>query len=324
MRRPQSSMPLGSSASGHHVQNRLARITATAPFNCCVLLLSEDRDGTQRTALDQPGFHIIRAASVPEAKRLFGRRPEISVVILDLETTGEDGPALAEIFRTEYPGRDWVEYLILSRSDAHITQPTGTRTSEVLSKPLGPGQLLTAVTESYNASRLRRLNHEERSSLEASVAEFQTRVGAAASQMLAHIRQSYGVISSSTSSTGKEEGAASHLLALISEEQVRARLRGKIFGSLAQNRASWMLLLVLSEAFQTEREVTIKSIAYHAGLPLSSALRRLNEMCSEGLAARWGDPNDARRSFVSLTPLGQSYFVRYESELRKAAAGKTR
>jgi DNA-binding MarR family transcriptional regulator len=91
-----------------------------------------------------------------------------------------------------------------------------------------------------------------------------------------------------------------------------------VFGSLAHNRSSWMLLLVLSEAFQVGQEITIKGAAYQAGLPLSSALRRLNEMCSEGLILRRGDPGDARRSFVSLTPSGQSYFLRYEAELSRA------
>jgi DNA-binding MarR family transcriptional regulator len=57
--------------------------------------------------------------------------------------------------------------------------------------------------------------------------------------------------------------------------------------------------------------LTIKSAAYAAGLPLSSALRKINDMCAEGLIARRGDPDDARRSFVTLTPQGQSYFNRF-------------
>lgn len=312
----QSSMVLGSSASGRHVQNRSARIAATAAFDCSILLLSEDRDGTQRADLAQPGFHVIRAADAREAKRLFGERPDISVVILDLDAAGAEGAGLAETLRAGQPGRDWVEFLVLPASGASgIAQPFAVPAADMLPRPLRRGQLLAAVTESFNAARLKRLNHDERRSLEDAIAQFQTRIGTAAAQMLAHIR--HGAGHAAALPAGNESDAAKRLLALVGEDRTRARLQARIFGSLAQNRTSWLLLLVLSEALQAGQEVTIKSAAYHAGLPLSSALRRLNELCAQGLVARRGDPHDARRSFVSLTPQGQSYFVQYEAELSR-------
>lgn len=306
------------------MQNRLARIAATAPFNCSILLLSEDPDGAQRADLAQPGFQVLRARNTREAKRIFAERAEISVVIIDLETTGADGTHLAGALRTEHAGRDWVEYVILSGSGTPDIGPSfDALACDRLSKPLGPGQLLAAVTQSYNSARLRRLNQEEGHFLEASMAEFQTRIGTAASQLLAHIKQGYGATTAAAPPAGDERDAARQLRTLVHEEKMRARLREKVFGSLAHNRARWMLLLVLSEAFQARQEVTIKSTAYQAGLPLSSALRLLNEMCSQGLAARRGDPLDARRSFVALTPLGQSYFMRYAAELSRAKAADT-
>jgi DNA-binding MarR family transcriptional regulator len=118
------------------------------------------------------------------------------------------------------------------------------------------------------------------------------------------------------------------LQAFIREESERARLREKIFGPLVQNHAVWMLLLALWDSQQSATELTIKSVAYSAGLPLSSALRKINEMCASGLVQRRGDPDDARRSFVTLTPQGQAYFARLFSEwsgmreVRKLASGE--
>jgi DNA-binding MarR family transcriptional regulator/CheY-like chemotaxis protein len=296
-----------------------------ASFSCSILFLSEDADGTQRADLAQPEFQIIRVSNVGEARQVFAMRPEISVVIVDLDTAGTDGSHLAAALRTEHPERNWVEFVFLSRSKAaEFDQTLDVQSFEVLSKPLSPGQLLAAVTEGYNSSRLRQFGQEEQRTLDAPIAEFQARVGAATSQLLARIKQGYGAAMPSAPPARDERDAARQLRTLINEEQMRARLRAKVFGSLARNRASWMLLLVLSEAFQAGQEVTIKGTAYHAGLPLSSALRRLNEMCSQGLILRRGDPGDARRSFVSLTPLGQSYFVRYATEMSRAEeTGKT-
>lgn len=299
--------------------NRLARLSASAPFCCGILFLSEDPDGAQRADLAQPEFQIIRASNASEAKQLFATHPEISVIIVDLETTGTDGPHLAKALRTAHPGRDWMEFVFLSANKtADMTPALDAQAFEVLSKPLSPGQLLAAVTEGYNSSRLRQFRHEEQRSLDVPVAEFRARVGAATSQLLAHITQDYGAAMPSAPLARDEKDAARQLRILICEEQTRASLRERVFGSLAHNHASWMLLLILSEAFQGGQEITIKGAAYRAGLPLSSALRRLNEMCSQGLVLRRGDPGDARRSFVSLTPSGQSYFVRYEAELSRA------
>ena len=74
----------------------------------------------------------------------------------------------------------------------------------------------------------------------------------------------------------------------------------------------------MAEAQWAGAELTVKSAAYSAGLPLSSALRKINEMCANGLVLKRGDPHDARRSFVTLTPSGQSTLARYLSELSDA------
>jgi CheY-like chemotaxis protein/DNA-binding MarR family transcriptional regulator len=318
VQRSQSNMPLGHSVSGHHLQNRLARTAAKAPFRCDILFLSEDQDVIQQADFARPGFNIIRAYNASEAKQLFADNPEIAVVIIDLESAGTDGGNLTASLQSEQPGRDWVEYVILSGSNAPDISPALEALAPgVLSKPLCPGELLAAVTEGYNSSRLRRLNHEERHAFEAPIAEFQMRVSAATAQLLAHLKGTHLATAASVQPAKDGKDAARHLRALINEERMRARLRERVFGALAHNHANWMLLLVLSEAFQAGQEVTIKSTAYNAGLPLSSALRRLNEMCLEGLAARREDPSDARRSFVSLTPQGQSYFVHYEAELSR-------
>lgn len=298
------------------MQNRLALTAAKASFICDILFLSEEQDGIQQADLAQSGFHIIRASNVREAKQLFAEHPEISVIIVDLETTGVDGRHLPKSLQSEHPGRGWVEYVIISgRNAADIAPPFEALASGALSKPLYPGQLLAAVTEGYNASRLRRLNYEEQHSLEAPIAEFQMRVGAATAQLLAHLKGGHLAKASFVQPAKDEKDTARRLGALVKEELMRARLRERVFGALASNHAHWILLLVLSEAFQTGQEIAIKGAAYHAGLPLSSALRRLNEMCMEGLVRRREDPRDARRSFVSLTPQGQSYFVHYEAEL---------
>lgn len=104
------------------------------------------------------------------------------------------------------------------------------------------------------------------------------------------------------------------LRVFIEEESERARLREKIFGPLVRNHSVWRLLLALWCAQQSGTELTIKGAAYSAAMPLSSALRKVNEICAAGLVKRRSDPDDGRQFFVSLTSQGQDYFMRLFAE----------
>ena len=150
--------------------------------------------------------------------------------------------------------------------------------------------------------------------LEDSLAQFKAQTQAAITQLI--VRAQKGHRPEPERMPASPEGLAP----FIGEELRRARLREKLFGAVALRHSGWMLLLVLAQAEAGGSELTIKGAAYSAGLPLSSALRTINDMCAGGLIARRGDTRDARRSFVSLMPPGRALFARYAAAFMPAEA----
>jgi DNA-binding MarR family transcriptional regulator/CheY-like chemotaxis protein len=264
------------------------------PILDCSILLVQDGQATPDAlwpALARQGYRLLRAQDAAGAMEQFSRNDDIAVVIIDL---GEAGLSLLHGMQ----GRGAAEYLLVCDKSADLPGV------EYLTRPFDEAKVIGAVSDAYNVARMQRFRLAEMQSLEESLAQFQAQTQAAMAQLIARAQHSQGPAAPSTVSDAG-------LNPFIGDELRRARLREKLFGPVALRHSGWMLLLVLAEAQSGGSELTIKGAAYSAGLPLSSALRTINDMCAGGLIARRGDTRDARRSFVALTPLGRSQVVRY-------------
>ncbi|HEU0095289.1 MAG TPA: hypothetical protein VFQ52_02455, partial [Rhizomicrobium sp.] len=241
---------------------------------------------------------LLRAHSAVEAMQIFSRAGDIAVVIIDL---AEAGVSLLHNMRGR--GHGAVEYLLFCDKSGTPDSPD----VEYLARPFSDDRLIGAVSDAYNTARMQRFRLAEMQSLEESLAQFKAQTQAAITQLIARAQNGHGTAAPAASPTVDDAGLAP----FINDELNRARLREKLFGAVGLRHSGWMLLLMLAEAQAGGSELTIKGAAYSAGLPLSSALRTINEMCAGGLIARRGDTRDARRSFIALTPLGRSLFARY-------------
>ena len=305
------------------------KTTAPNILDSSILLISDD--DPRWTKLAGRGYRVLHARNAEEATALYSRDSDIAVVIVDLDLKDCDGLALAEALHEPEANWNGAEFLLVAGRDALPAAVRAIRLQvlDFLVKPLDDDELAAAVSDAYNVARLRRFQREEARHLESLLAEFKMRTHAAVSQLIARAQGAYSIAPSAHPARSAPLSPDDRALqAFIREESERARLREKIFGPLVQNHSVWMLLLALWDSQLAGTELTIKSVAYSAGLPLSSALRKINELCAGGLVRRRGDPQDARRSFVALTPQGQSYFARYFSEWsgsresRKLAAGE--
>lgn len=270
------------------------------------------------TLLTERGFRVLYARGPEEAALQFTHEPDITVVTADMDAGMDSGrydaAAIIETLRGLEREPDSVEYLLLAANEAPLAtlQPIVGQISDILIKPGAPEQFADAVCDAVNVARMKRFQREEARALEASLADFKMRTHAAISHLIAQAQGACN-ITPAMSAAAAILPDSDALQSFISEENERARLREKVFGPLVQNHAVWILLLVLWDASQAGTELTIKSAAYAAGLPLSSALRKINDMCTDGLIIRRDDPDDARRSFVALTPQGLGYFTRFFS-----------
>lgn len=278
-------------------------------FEGSILLLDgKGASGDRFTVLSNYGYHVVRAFHVDEVAALVRRRKDIVLIVIRQDTP----PAQPQIsrhmgeLREEFP---WLEYLIVA--DAGV-QPSTREDADRILYGDDPDEFLAAATDAYNLARMQQHQAAERHNLERSLQEYKSRADAAFAQLLSHMRGQQPAIpdghAAPDASLSSEE-----ISQLIREERNRARVRERLFGPLALGHAGWLLVLALAEANGSGAELTVKSAAHTAGLPLSSALRKINELCDRRLLSRRRDTSDARRSFISLTDRTRAALQEYFS-----------
>ena len=93
--------------------------------------------------------------------------------------------------------------------------------------------------------------------------------------------------------------AAEQLPALVRLEIELLRLRRRLIGD-EQGDPVWAMVLELCAARLDNRELSVTSLCLASGLPVTTALRRLDELERDGRIQRNPDRTDRRRVFVAL------------------------
>jgi DNA-binding MarR family transcriptional regulator len=107
-------------------------------------------------------------------------------------------------------------------------------------------------------------------------------------------------------------GDRGQVIRAVADLAARMRIRrfdcfpGEIFGDPA-----WDILLSLAQAAAEGRATQASNIGLEARVPLSTSLRRIQELEEYGLVRRWADPGDKRREFVGLSNAGLKAFYDY-------------
>ena len=120
------------------------------------------------------------------------------------------------------------------------------------------------------------------------------------------------VADSATIPPASEGGDHPLWLDLAREHYRNRRRRDKIFGTETLfGEPAWDVLLDLFIAAKENRQVSVMSACIGAAVPSTTGLRWISALEREGLLAREDDPNDARRTYVLLTPKGYAAMVDY-------------
>jgi DNA-binding MarR family transcriptional regulator len=81
---------------------------------------------------------------------------------------------------------------------------------------------------------------------------------------------------------------------------------------------AWDMLLDLMHARLNGKRISVSSLCIAARVPATTALRRIGDLVSTGLATRVRDENDGRRVFIELTEDGFARMARYLEQVRVA------
>ena len=82
------------------------------------------------------------------------------------------------------------------------------------------------------------------------------------------------------------------------------KMRSRYFPTELFSDPCWEMLLDLYDAQLGSAEVTVTSLGAASGVPLTTALRRMEQLLAHGLIERVGDADDKRRTIVRLTDSG--------------------
>lgn len=270
--------------------------------------------GDTRIMLENRGYHVLRAAGADEAALLLRRRSDVVLVIACGHARLDDDVLAVRALKAACTHAPWMEYVILTGAASASNLVLSDQEADSIIPARDREQALSAIAEAFNLARLQRHQAGEVSDLERALQEFRARSDAAMNQLLARARGRL----SGTDVDDAPEAAASDMARAMEEERARAHIREKFFGAFRLGHAGWMLLLVLAEVQGSGNELTVKSAAYAAGIPLSSALRKIGELCEQGLMHRRADPTDNRRSFVMLSERARTLLGEYLAAVRRA------
>ncbi len=83
---------------------------------------------------------------------------------------------------------------------------------------------------------------------------------------------------------------------------------------------AWDMLLDLMHARLNGKRISVSSLCIAARVPATTALRRIGDLVSAGLATRVRDESDGRRVFIELTEDGFARMDRYLEQVRTAVS----
>ena len=99
------------------------------------------------------------------------------------------------------------------------------------------------------------------------------------------------------------------------------KVRDRHFPTELFSDPCWEMLLDLYDAQLDEAEVTVSSLGAASGVPLTTALRRMDVLQKHGFIERVVDPDDRRRTIVRLSATGlaavERFFDSYAQRLKR-------
>jgi DNA-binding response OmpR family regulator len=238
--------------------------------------------------------------------------PAVAVVILDLQMPGFGGLELLRRLRTEFADRPWLQVVVVTGQASLDSAIDALRMEavEYLCKPVPAAQLTAVVGDALlraqqawaaapavaNAGYLARLRE----------------VADIAGQLVTHIR---GMQPSAVEQPAQQDKATQQsALHFISQLQ---EARRSLFRGIALPESSWEILLELMSTEIAGRNISVSGLCLAANCPVTTALRRIDELADLGLISKQVDPTDARRLYVRMTEAGR---YKMQSFLSQVAA----
>lgn len=260
---------------------------------CTILVVDDDPACLDEycDAIENLGYTVRSAANAPDGLKQIAESPEIGVVITDLEMPTMDGISLlSEISNRFSPHRPIVTLVLTGHSSLQVaTKAMQSQATDLLSKPVSTEQLAEAL---------------RRASAHYFATAYRFQITALTKRLDPPILRDRPAKQDMTPT--KDELQAFTCMLLKFQHN-----RSKFFDPVVLAGPSWEILLDIAESTLRGEAVPASSASASTDVPLSTALRHVNNLVDAGLVRRWTDPTDKRRSLLELAPDAVTTMQRY-------------
>jgi CheY-like chemotaxis protein len=237
------------------------------------------------------GYTVISATSAPDALKKIAELQEIGVVITDVEMPAMDGISLlSEISNRFSLNRPIVTLVLTGHSSLQVaTKAMQSQATDLLSKPVSIEQLAEALrrASAYHFAMANRFQ-----------------ITALTKRLDPPVLRDRNAKRNSKP-TEEELQAFTRMLLKFQHN------KSKFFDPSVLTGPSWEILLDITEATLRGESVPASSASASTHVPLSTALRHVNNLVNAGLIRRWTDPKDKRRTLLELEPHAVAAMQRY-------------
>jgi len=250
------------------------------------------------------------AESAAEALQILRHAPEIEVVVSDIYMPTTDGIEFLGTVRREFADRPWLQLLLVTGQASLETAVAAMRleASDYLFKPIEPKSLRESVQHAL--TRAESVRQVRSASTDTAGARELQQIADTAKALAEDMRRTIEQDSSSRRESGgaaqgatRPEDSSLRTLKLLQKLQ---EARSSIFGEAVMPEPAWEMLAELMRARLAGQHLSVTSLALSSKSPMTTALRRIEDLIQGGLAARMPDPTDRRRTYVELTPEGMA------------------
>ena len=250
------------------------------------------------------------AESAAEALQILRLAPEIDVVVSDIYMPTTDGIEFLGTVRRDFGERPWLQLLLVTGQASLETAVAAMRleASDYLFKPIEPKSLRESVQHAL--TRADSVRQVRSASGDTAGARELQQIADTAKALAADMRRTIEQDTSrrdgpvaAGAQAGRPEETSLRTLKLLQKLQ---EARSSIFGEAVMPEPAWEMLAELMRARLAGQHLSVTSLALSSKSPMTTALRRIEDLIQGGLAARTPDPADRRRTYVELTPEGMA------------------
>lgn len=266
-----------------------------ASAQCHVVIVDDDPQCLveYRELVEALGYACHQASDAASALRLIASDSRVGIVLTDIRMPGMDGLTLLEELSERFmSGRPLVAVVVTGLPNVD-TAISAMRSSAVdmLEKPISLEGLSSSLRRA--TSRWARL-----------AAQFRLLA-------LSQVTRRTEVGPQQTADLGRRQPSVDDLQTFAAKIMKDRQSRSKFFDPQILSGPAWDILLDLAAAGLKGEPVPTSSACASTQVPLSTALRHVNQLVEAGLVKREADPGDRRRTLLELEPHALELMTRY-------------